>query len=218
MHPDQGKHEPENSADYDDEVDKDESVDATAAPGRTSAVARHLNKTKKTMFSPEASGLLQYFAHQAKHVLSNPVEFFDQMHTEGGLTEPTIFLVISASIYGLFEAIGHLNPIVFFQTFASSLAFVYLGAIIVNFALKAFGGKGNYESTLRVLAFSKATLLFAWISVASFAIGGFLAIGYSVYLNIIGCKKVHQLATPITATVIIALALFQLLIKMFLKI
>jgi hypothetical protein len=216
MHPDQGKHEPEDP-DYDEE-DQGDSVESTAAPGKSSAVARHLNKTQNTVFSLEASGLLQYFAHQAKHVLTNPVEFFDQMHTEGGLAEPTIFLVIAASIYGLFEAIGHLNPIVFFQTFASSLAFVYLGAIIVNFALKAFGGKGNYESTLRVLAFSKATLLFAWISVASFAIGGFLAIGYSVYLNVIGCKKIHQLATPITASVVIVLALFQLLMKMFLKI
>ncbi len=218
MHPDQGTHESEDPEYEDEEHHNDDHVAPSAATGKSSAVARQLNKTKKTVFSPHASGLLLYFAHQAKHVLSNPAEFFDQMHTEGGLTEPTIFLFISASIYGLLEAIGHLNPIVFFQTLFSSLAFVFLGAIIVNFALKAFGGKGNYESTFRVLAFSKATLLFAWISVASFAIGGFLAVGYTVYLNIIGCKKVHQLATPITATVVIVLALFQLLAKMFFKI
>lgn len=223
MHPDQSTHseDPESTDEDDDDQDRDNYPIVPVAKTNkksSSSFAQRLEKTKENVFSFEAQGLFLYFAHQAKHVLLNPRDFFKEMHTEGGLIEPSIFLCIAASIYGIFEAIGHLNPIVFFQTMLSSLFFVYVGAIIVNFALKAFGGKSNYEGTFRVLAFSKATLLFAWVSVASFSIGGFLALGYTIYLNIIGCKKVHQLGTPVTAAVIITLAILQMAIKTLFKI
>ena len=161
----------------------------------------------------DARSIAVYYFTQAKDVLTKPHAFFDQMSETGGFAEPLIFLSTSAVIYGLLEAIGRFNLMVLCTSFFSSIVFTLLGAAAINFALCKIGGKGNFESTFRVMSFSKATLLFAWISVGSIQIGGFLALFYMAFLNIVGTKKVHRLTMKHTAVVVVLWTLLQFAIK-----
>lgn len=168
--------------------------------------------------SADVLGLIRYYVHEAKNVLTQPTAFLSEMPTTGGLLEPGIFLAISAAVYALMSAIGHLNPLVFFISFLSTMFYVTAGA---SFASKIFtlacGGQGNFEGTFRVFAYSKATLLFAWISVGSMPIGGWIAVAYTVLLNIFGIAKVQKLQTAPVAGIVVVLAVLQFMVKNLIK-
>ena len=158
-------------------------------------------------------GFFPGYFDQAKEVLIAPRQFFTTMPVTGGLLRPTIFLLVSASVYSLLQAISKLNFFVLFTAMFSSVVSVFIASAIIAFASKKLGGKGTFEGTFRVIAYSKATLLFAWLSLGAIPIGGIVSTAYSVYLNILGIEKIQQMPRKIVATLIIVVAVIGLILK-----
>lgn len=157
------------------------------------------------IFEAEDQNLIQkYFSH-VNAILFNPKKFFAALPPEG-IVAPTIFLCVSAAIYAFLQALGHLNPLLLFSSFFSSIFYTAGGAVIVWAVFnKACKGRGTLVETYRVLAYSKATLLFGWIMAGSIPLGGYLSVAYTLFLNYIGLKKVHRLNTIVTAGIVMAL-------------
>lgn len=157
------------------------------------------------VFEAEDQNLIQkYFSH-VNAILFNPKKFFAALPPEG-VVAPTIFLCVSAAIYAFLQALGHLNPLLLFSSFFSSIFYTAGGAVIVWAVFnKACKGRGTLVETYRVLAYSKATLLFGWIMAGSIPLGGYLSVAYTLFLNYIGLKKVHRLNTMMTAGIVMAL-------------
>lgn len=165
------------------------------------------------IFDAEDQNFIQkYFSH-VQGVLFNPKKFFAAMPPEG-LVAPTIFLVISAGIYAFLQALGNLNPLLLFSAFFGSLFYTAAGAGIVWAVFnKLCKGHGSFQQTYRVLAYSKATLLFAWIMAGTIPLGGYLSVAYTLFLNYIGLKKAHRLNTMMTAGITVALGALAFALK-----
>lgn len=161
----------------------------------------------------DALKLLRYYWMQVKSILLTPRQFFDTMSPTGGYIEPLVFMSVTAAVFALLQAIGRFNPTLFAFLFISIIAKTAFGAAVAHMALRALGGKSSYESTFRVFAFSKAILLFSWISVGQLPIGYIIGFSYGVFLNVIGCAKVHEISRAKAAAVLVAIALVSVVIS-----
>ncbi len=90
-----------------------------------------------------------------------------------------------------------------------------IGAVISQLAFKKFGGEGKFEQTFNVLAYSKATFIFAWVSLGPFPLGYIAATIFGAYLNYLGLTRVHRLSQSTTWTIIGIMAGLPMLIKLF---
>lgn len=166
------------------------------------------------IFDAEDQNFIQKYFSFVQGVLFNPKKFFAAMPPEG-LMAPTIFLGISAGIYSFFQALGHLDKLFTGPTtFFSSMILTAGGAVIV-WALfnKACKGHGTFAQTYKVLAYSKATLLFAWIVAGTMPLGGYLSVAYTLFLNYIGLRKVHRLNAFMTAGITLLLGVLAMELK-----
>lgn len=197
-----------------DTAENEQSEEKEAASAMKSAEKGESEARKQP---PSAAGFLGSYFNNAKAVLFHPRLFFDNMPREGGLTEPAVFLVVSAAIFGVLQSIAKLNPLVGIVAVAGNLISVAIVSLLLSFILGKMGGQGNYQSTFRVLAYSKVTLLFAWLSLGPFAIGSLAALLYGIYLNILGLEKVHDIDRKRTAMVVGGLALLVFAITRLLR-
>ena len=149
-------------------------------------------------------GFFRHFGSVTRSVLISPKQFFDHMPVTGGMKEPIIYLVTAALINSLLTAVIRLSPLSFFSSFFVSILSVAVGAVAAQFAFEKLGGKGSMEATVRVFVYSRATLIFAWLWLGSIPFGGMLAGLYSIYLNVFGIQKVHQLDDRKTVAMILA--------------
>src|SRR5579885_1543308 len=146
------------------------------------------------VFSPQGKNHLQIFFTQALAVLRHPKKFFAAMPA-GTVGGGFLFLTIAAVLYATAQGIAKLNVEAFILPLLSSLFFTGVGSYIVFFFLGwLFKGKGTLGQTFRVLAFSKAPLLFAWITLGPLQLGGIVSMVFTLYLNIVGLSKVHRLS------------------------
>jgi hypothetical protein len=167
------------------------------------------------VFRPEGKNIFQKYTAQAATVLFHPKKFFAALPADGW-AEPALFLCASAGIYGFLQALGHSNPLLFFSTFFNGLLYTSVGSVIVwSVFSKGCKGQGSLSQTFRVLAYSKATLLFAWVMVGHMAIGGYLSVAYTLYLNYVGLSKVHKLNRRITIGLVLGMSLLSLALKKF---
>ena len=87
---------------------------------------------------------------------------------------------------------------------------LFVGGIILFVFFKIFGGSGGYEGTVRILSYSSAAQVFAWIPV----IGWIISL-YGIWLNIVGGKHVHNLTTVKSAiAVLLPLVILLVVIAM----
>lgn len=167
--------------------------------------------------SRDAGSVVRYYFMQLAEVLLHPKHFFSAMEPDEGLIEALCFGLFSIAIYSVLQGIGHFNIVLILMVFCGTCFKTALGAAIAGFVLKKLGGKASVKDTLRVFAYSKATLLFAWISLAYLPIGGVLAFGYAMYLNFLGCRKLHDLSSPKVAATIMVLGSAGFLLNLFIK-
>jgi len=135
------------------------------------------------------------------------------MPTDTGLLRPDLFLVITASIYALLQAIAKLSPLILITAVPSSIISVVLASAIISFACKKLGGTTDFKTAFKVLAYSKATLLFAWVSLGSFPVGGILSVLYGVYLNIVGLNAIERIGRWKIIGLVVTLALVGFIVK-----
>jgi len=126
-----------------------------------------------------------------QRVITDPLGFFADMPETGGLQQPATFLALCAGI----NALGHLLtfsgvPGMVGSFVAQMVAGFVLAALLVLIAQNLFGGRAGYEPTFRVVAFSWAPLVIAWVPYL-----GRLALVYALYLMIRGTEHVQGIDT-----------------------
>lgn len=129
------------------------------------------------------------YLETAKLVCLTPNYFFENMPREGGFVGPTIFLCVGAGISAVLSGILITHDIVqALGQFVLSVLLVMAMARGLDYLLKQFGGKGNFEETYRVMCYSSPPLLLTWLPMISpFA---FL---YMAVLWIMGLRRMHDL-------------------------
>ena len=168
---------------------------------------------------PSGPGLLIGFLRTAKTVLLSPRAFFSSMPVEGGLLGPYVFFLLCTmfsfivSICLTLAMSGGFSGWIFLVMFGA-LWMPFISAGILNLLFnKLLRTGGSYEATFRVVCYSSAVNLFAWIP-------DFLVIllfqFYEIYLSALGLSMVHRttlvqallvvLGALLTISVIITLA------------
>ena len=154
-----------------------------------------------------------------KKVLTDPEGFYSEMPKEGGYQEPLTFAAINFAIVGLLSGIvAVIMSGVGVGSIVTTLVGAVIGGIVGLFIVgiilfiffKIFGGSGGYEGTVRILSYSSAVQVFAWIPV----IGWIISL-HDIWLNIVGGKHVHNLTTVKSAiAVLIPIIILAVIIAM----
>ncbi|RLB07652.1 MAG: hypothetical protein DRG50_02105 [Deltaproteobacteria bacterium] len=157
----------------------------------------------------DTKDFINSFVGVAKTVLTRPSDFYQNMPTTGGFSQPVTFLAICLGVSGILAAIimGG-NPFIFFKFLLIGLAFSFVGAGVLHFiAQKFFAGRGEYEGTYRVVAYAGAVDLLAWIPFL-----GVLAGLYGFYLQVVGLERVQGITKgQAFLTILISLAIYLIL-------
>ena len=155
-----------------------------------------------------------------KKVITSPSAFYESMPKEGGYGEPLKFALINFIVLGIGSAIitilynligfnlpsnvsimGTSTTIATKITIMSVISDIivipiigiiglFVSGVILFILFKIVGGSGSYEGTVRILSYSSAVSLLAWIPLI-----GILAVLYGIFLDIIGGKFVHNIST-----------------------
>lgn len=113
-------------------------------------------------------------------IIAEPHEFFSEMKTHGGFSEPLKFLLINSAITALLASSGMILTIylrgvainsgsLFIVLLAvisavlSSLVLPFFGSGVLFYVISYFGGRSTYEATYRIMAYLSAFYLLFWI-------------------------------------------------------
>jgi hypothetical protein len=145
-------------------------------------------------------------------LVRSPASFFREMPMEGGFLNPTLFLLINLVICGFLSTILNASMWPLFRVPVLGTIGVYLtSAILYLLTYRLFGGKGSFEATFRISAYSSVVFLVMWISVLNI-----FAFGYGCYLLVLGTERVHQVDRSISvASVLLSVAASLVLLMLF---
>ncbi|MDP3508108.1 MAG: YIP1 family protein [Candidatus Melainabacteria bacterium] len=158
-------------------------------------------------------GIATYNLNVTKDILTNPKAYFQNLPLTGGYGEPLLYLVFTLILSSLMFAVSKLNPLLFFWGMIIGFLSVSVGAVITDLAFKRLGGKGDLEGTFRVLAFSKATFVFAWIALGQISLGAMLATMGTGYMCYIGLMRVQGLSPKSTLIIVAVLSALSMLFR-----
>ncbi len=159
-------------------------------------------------------GIATYNLNVTKDILSNPRGYFQSLPLTGGYGEPLLYLVFTSILSSVMFAVSKLNPLLFFWGMIIAFLSVTVGAVITDLAFKRLGGKGDLEGTFRVLAFSKATFVFAWIALGQISLGAMLATMATGYMCYIGLMRVQGLSPKSTLIIVSVLSVLSMIFRM----
>jgi hypothetical protein len=126
-----------------------------------------------------------------QRVVTDPRGFFADMPETGGLGEPAAFLALCSGICGVGEAIVGLTIAGAIRSVAGEIAGAFaVAALLVLIAQHLFGGRAGFEPTFRVVAYSAAPLVAAWLPRI-----GPLALVWSWFLLVRGTERVQGFDT-----------------------
>ena len=123
-----------------------------------------------------------------QRVIFTPRDFFARDPSGRGLQAPIGFLVVTLLVGGLGLVVAGWGPIALPLLVVGGLFRVLVTALLVWLvASRIFSGTGDYEATVRVLAYAAA------VSVAIFVPGvRVIAKLYGAYLAIVGLERAHR--------------------------
>lgn len=126
-------------------------------------------------------------------IVTDPAAFFKRMPRLGDYGNPAVFAIICLFINAVGSVIanagtGGISGLI--ATAIGSIIFLFFSAFVLWVMTLIFGGKGGYETSFRILAYSSAVAVFTWIPLV-----GFFAWLYQVYLQVIGVKEAHEMST-----------------------
>jgi hypothetical protein len=181
--------------------------------GSTSREAEEPIASSFKISKQDIFGLIAYNLLIAKTICTDPKGFFAKMPPVGPMAEPLIFLLVIELIASLARCVTSFSLKPLFADLIMSLISTILGAVIVSLAFDKLGGKGNFNSTLRVLCFSKAPILIAFLGIAQFQLGTIVALGYGTYLNFVGLSKTQKLDVKTTVSIIVVMGILGALFR-----
>jgi hypothetical protein len=171
---------------------------ATAAPSDPTKPA--LNVKPKRNWG-DIKLLAKYYLTVASEVLFSPSKFFAQIASSTDMVEPAVFMAISVGISCILRIVsGDISGIF---AFFGRIFCVLACAFIATYGMKALASKGDFPTLFRIFAYSQAPMIISWITLGAIPIGGFVAIGYSIYLSIVGLEQVYRTQRTQAAVVVI---------------
>lgn len=147
----------------------------------------------------------------AKTILLSPRLFYRKMRTDGGLRNPTLYLVCCVLIHTLFVGLSVRDQTIVVRNIAYGMAMPFVTAgILFLFITKVFKESGTYEAAFRVNAYAAAVNLVTWIPMV-----GLLFEFYRLYLIAWGLSyafsiRVSRAALAIVMTMITYVVLGQI--------
>lgn len=145
------------------------------------------------------------------------------MPTTGGYTDPIIFVEISFIINFLLSALFRSSMLTLLGMHDSRSSFSILSTVIIEpievmvgllflgmifnlvYHLKAIGGTGNHESTVRFISYASAPTVLTWIPIL-----GLIFAVYHYYLYIVGGMIVQKVSMKKSAIAILPFATLYL--------
>ncbi len=152
----------------------------------------------------KANKLIASMLETMKNVVSDPAEFFRQMPTSGGFTEPLIFVIAMGIISGIIQALlgivgfgyagssgAALLSIVFIPL--AALIFGFVGAAFLFIIWKIMGSQHSYETAYRCGAYTGAIVPFTTLLAAIPYLGTILGVLWMTYILVLASQEVHHL-------------------------
>ena len=152
-----------------------------------------------------------------KEVMLRPSDFYREMPTSGGYSEPLTFAAISYIISGLLTVIFirglHIGDMygvdssefsfsmlltAVIMTPISGIIYLFIVGAIFYITYKVLGGTGSYEGTVRFMSYASAILVVSWIPLLNL-----IAWIYGIYLYIVGGTFVHKVSMGKSALAIL---------------
>jgi len=142
----------------------------------------------------------------AKKVITNPVDFYRNMPTEGGYADPLIFVAVMGAVTGLLTTIfslvglgvpgGMIGGFALMAIIMIPIAFVigsFIGAAIIFVVWKLMGSDKDYETAYRCTAYSFAiSPVMAIISIIPY-LAGIIKTLWGFFLLYVASIEVHQI-------------------------
>jgi hypothetical protein len=158
----------------------------------------------------EMSYLLKFYFREVKSLLLNPYSFFLAHTNDTTLGEPIAFMVISGGISAIFMSLaGDLSGGL--STLFGTSAYAIIAAIAVHYAMDFLNTsdapKGNLVATFKILAYSQAPLLVAWIKLGVVPAGWWIAFVYSIFLCMVGLEQVYGMSRQKSLMIILLVSL-----------
>jgi hypothetical protein len=165
----------------------------------------------------DLSNPLSSFVDVVRRVTLHPITFFAEIPRRGGFLSPLLFAIIcgeiSAILGGLLSLLlgvggtqgfqSFLNPIGVYTDYLGFIGtliavpfvvaislFIYAGIFHLLVRLIVGAGNSGYEATFRVPSYATVVSLVSWIPII-----GLLASLYSLYLQIVGLREIHETTT-----------------------
>jgi hypothetical protein len=149
--------------------------------------------------------LAKYYLTVANEVLFSPAKLFAQVAATPDLVEPAVFMAISIGICSIFQIIsGDIGGIF---RFIGKIFCVLASAFATTYALKALDSKGDFRTLFKIYAYSQAPMIIGWIKLGQFNIGGLIAVGYSMYLSVVGLEQVYKIQRTQASVIVLVVGL-----------
>ncbi len=160
-------------------------------------------------------GFFQGLVQSVRQSLFSPMDFFSRLPVRGGFLNPLLYALILQTVgtmAGLVIGMAFNNPFlpksslsgVFLVVAGIMIPFlvpirVYLWSGLLHAALYLLGGANeDFEATFRAVTYTSAVELLNAIPVA----GGFIALGWGVFLLIVAVREIHRISTARAAAAV----------------
>jgi hypothetical protein len=163
---------------------------------------------EESKMGPITSEQIASIPPTVKRVMIDPVGFFSDMPTRGGIVEPLVFMAFMGVVVGVILAILSLTGlgpggsflVVFFSVILSPVLFTIVGFIIIFILYciwNVMGSRESFEAALRCGAFSTAIAPAVTLIRLIPYVGSILGLAWTMYLLIVASTEVHQIEPKI---------------------
>ncbi|MBX9568445.1 MAG: YIP1 family protein [Candidatus Obscuribacterales bacterium] len=146
---------------------------------------------------PSVRSVVEDYFGVTRSLLLAPIVFYRGMDKEGGFKHPVIYLAISSGASALLAGILTLHPLSIPATLATSMMLTFAASGIAFGLSRAMGGKGSFEATFKVYAYSSCLTILSAIPLLNL-----LSIFWIAALNFYGLREVQERGTLRTAVII----------------
>ncbi|MFH0889750.1 MAG: Yip1 family protein [Candidatus Aenigmatarchaeota archaeon] len=158
---------------------------------------------------------------KARMIFTNSSKFFEKTKAEKKVNDAFIFFVVSSLVSlvatttlafnGTMSKFGMFGlGVIMVLAWAINLLFVFISAAIVSFAAKSLGGKSEYVSAYKAVAYGSLPYqLFGWIPFV-----GAIASIWTLYIQTKGVSKLYKLGKwqSFAAIITPAIVIFALMV------
>lgn len=175
-----------------------EGLDKIGVYDSPQSISEHKDPFENAPIPPVVKSFLNDYLAVAKKLLLSPVVFFREMDKEGGLLHPLKFAAVNCVISALLSGIVSLQFFHIPGLFFAELMQIFIASGVAFGLSKAMGGKGSFEATLKIYAYSSILRI-----VAAIPLGWLVSLVYGIFISFYGLKEVQRLGSVQTATIII---------------